>query len=92
MTLKIVRNIISLRRETARWKVEGLIYAIVPTMGALHDGHMDLVREGFKRADRVLVSIFVNPKQFGVKEDLSRYPRDEELAPDDECPRHHPGP
>ncbi len=78
MTLKIVRNIISLRRETARWKVEGLIYAIVPTMGALHDGHMDLVREGFKRADRVLVSIFVNPKQFGVKEDLSRYPRDEE--------------
>jgi pantoate--beta-alanine ligase len=78
MTLKIVRNIISLRRETARWKVEGLTYAIVPTMGALHDGHMDLVREGFKRADRVLVSIFVNPKQFGVKEDLSRYPRDEE--------------
>ena len=78
MTLKIVRNIISLRRETARWKVEGLIYAIVPTMGALHDGHMDLVREGFKRADRVLVSIFVNPKQFGVKEDLSRYPRDED--------------
>jgi pantoate--beta-alanine ligase len=78
MTLKIVRNIISLRRETARWKVEGLTYAIVPTMGALHDGHMDLVREGFKRADRVLVSIFVNPKQFGVKEDLSRYPRDED--------------
>jgi pantoate--beta-alanine ligase len=78
MIPKIVRNVTSLRRETARWREEGLSYAIVPTMGALHEGHLDLVREGFKRADRVVVSIFVNPKQFGAKEDLSRYPRDEE--------------
>ena len=78
MNPKIVRNVVSLRRETAKWKIDGLTYAIVPTMGALHEGQLDLVREGLKRADRVMVSIFVNPKQFGVKEDLSRYPRDEE--------------
>lgn len=78
MNPKIVRNIVSLRRETANWKLEGLTYAIVPTMGALHEGHLDLMREALKRADRAMVSIFVNPKQFGVKEDLGRYPRDEE--------------
>jgi pantoate--beta-alanine ligase len=75
---KIVRTVESLRREVTRWKDDGLTHAIVPTMGALHDGHVQLVREGFKRADRVVVSIFVNPKQFGAKEDLNRYPRDEE--------------
>jgi len=77
MTLTIVRNILDLRKETAAWRAEGLASAVVPTMGALHQGHLTLVREGLKHADRVVATIFVNPKQFAVHEDLGRYPRTE---------------
>lgn len=77
MTLKIVRNILDLRKETAAWRAEGLSSAVVPTMGALHEGHVTLVREGLKHADRVMTTIFVNPKQFAAHEDLGRYPRTE---------------
>ena len=77
MKQKIVRSIEGLRRETARWRNDDLSIAIVPTMGALHEGHLTLVAEGQARADRVIVSIFVNARQFGANEDLSRYPRDE---------------
>ena len=77
MTLNIVRNILDLRKETAGWRAEGLTYAVVPTMGALHEGHVTLVKEGLKHADRVLTTIFVNPKQFAAHEDLGRYPRTE---------------
>ena len=77
MKPKIIRSIEGLRRETAKWREDGLTIAIVPTMGALHEGHLTLVAEGLERAGRVIVTIFVNAKQFGANEDLSRYPRDE---------------
>ena len=77
MTPKIVRTIAELRRETQEWRRTALAQAVVPTMGALHKGHLTLVREGLKRAPRVTATIFVNPRQFAATEDLGRYPRDE---------------
>lgn len=78
MKPKLVRTLAALRRETAKWRNESLSYAVVPTMGAIHSGHMELVAEGLKRADRVITTIFVNPTQFAANEDLDKYPRDED--------------
>jgi pantoate--beta-alanine ligase len=78
MKPKLVRTLAALRRDTARWRSQGLSYAVVPTMGAVHSGHMQLVVEGLKRADRLIATIFVNPRQFAAGEDLDKYPRDED--------------
>lgn len=74
-TPKVAETIAALREETARFRAEGSKLALVPTMGALHEGHMALVKQAKAVADRVVVSIFVNPAQFAPHEDFSRYPR-----------------
>lgn len=76
-TIPIVRTIHDLRKVTAKWRAAGHRVALVPTMGALHAGHISLVELARKNADKVAVSIFVNPTQFAPHEDLARYPRDE---------------
>lgn len=76
-TLPIVRTVAELRAQVRAWRAAGETVAMAPTMGALHEGHLSLIRLGKARASRVLASIFVNPKQFGPNEDFERYPRDE---------------
>jgi pantoate--beta-alanine ligase len=75
--LTIVRNVEDLRKVVAKWRAEGLRLALIPTMGALHHGHLSLIRLAKTHVDRVVVSIFVNPMQFGPHEDFERYPRQE---------------
>ncbi len=75
MSLQIVRTLADLRRVVATWRREGATIAVVPTMGALHKGHLRLVQTALAKADRVIVTIFVNPKQFTNSADLAHYPR-----------------
>ncbi|MER9882069.1 pantoate--beta-alanine ligase [Mesorhizobium sp. M0118] len=77
MGIPIIRTVAELRSIVAVWRRDGLKVAVVPTMGALHEGHLSLVRAGLAKADRVIVTLFVNPKQFNSPADLIAYPRTE---------------
>lgn len=75
--VEIVRTVADLRNRVAAWHAQGETVAMVPTMGAIHEGHMSLVRQANRLAGHVVASIFVNPLQFGPNEDFAAYPRGE---------------
>lgn len=74
--MKIVKTVEEVRQEVKAWRKEGLTVGLVPTMGFLHEGHKSLIDRAVAENDRVVVSDFVNPTQFGAGEDLESYPRD----------------
>ncbi len=76
MTMKVVKTVKEVREIVSEWKREGLTIGLVPTMGYLHEGHQSLIRKSAEQNDRTVVSVFVNPIQFGPTEDLEAYPRD----------------
>ena len=76
--MQTVSSVEALRSQVRQWRQAGLSIAFVPTMGNLHDGHIQLVTQAKQQADKVVVSIFVNPTQFGPNEDFASYPRTEQ--------------
>ena len=75
--IETVRTVEDLRRVLGAWRADGLTVGLAPTMGALHEGHLSLVRRALEDADRVVASVFVNPAQFAPHEDFDAYPRSE---------------
>jgi pantoate--beta-alanine ligase len=74
--MEIIRTVAAMKEYVRKVKARGETICLVPTMGYLHEGHLDLMRMGRPLADHLVISIFVNPTQFGVNEDLDKYPRD----------------
>ena len=74
--MKIVETIAEVRAQVKEWRAQGLSVGLVPTMGYLHEGHKSLIDRAVAENDKVVVSVFVNPMQFGPTEDLASYPRD----------------
>jgi pantoate--beta-alanine ligase len=77
-TQMIARDVLDLRKVVAEWRQEAKTVALVPTMGAIHAGHLSLISEAKSRCDRVIASVFVNPTQFDEDDDLDAYPANEE--------------